>query len=1021
MKNFIKSIIAVATLLLCSTNTWAGSFVVPIIQVDGQANEAGGTVTIDKPEATAGETVTITAKPNDGYYLDPANVTVIKTIDGAFAQTRDATLSTPLTVTHASGDDITGEATFTFVMPDTGKDGVLYGAEVTVNFQTRTDISTATVTADGTFAYTGDPIVPETITVKLGSSTLTETTDYSLLIENNTNPGKATIIATGVGKYTGSATGEFTIDKAEATLKYSKETAEVTLQAEFEAPTLTVTPEGLEGITYSSSNTSAATIAEDGKVTIVGAGETTITAAFAGDEHYKEAEASYVLTVNKIATELKYSKETAEATLGAEFEAPILTKSPETLEGVEFTSSNEAAATVDKNTGAVTLVGVGETTIKAAFAGSDTYEASEASYVLTVSKAKAELKFSKETATATMNAEFEAPTLTKTPEDLQGVEFTSSNEAAATVDKNTGAVTLVGAGETTIKAAFAGSTVYEAAEASYVLTVSKAKTELKFSAATAQATMNAEFQAPTLTKSPENLEGVEFTSSNTAAATVDKNTGAVTLVGAGETTIKAAFAGSTVYEASEASYTLTVNRAAGEGYLLWVNDTQVTSDNAEDVLGHKTDSSKPYYIYNKDKKQLYMDNDQTRTTVIESRMPELTVYIKDANKIKRIFFNNTGDTSNKGNLTFTTNGNFPGKLIIANPTKGESAIKGFSNISYNWDLTAIEPDGSYYDTTTLEMKYKNEMEATVIADTITIGEAIVPITEKRAITFEESQLVEKDEDGKVKKDESGNPIKANLSNYSYAPSSTTGEPEKNVIHISLNSANISDDAGGFDIENGVGGIYIEDTMTDEKAGQVAQDVNDNKMVPGGTLYAERYDGFTFKLIAGSGTIEIDEIVENDHEFHLIIGTNKPITLNGNNSIIRPYDGKSVRVQAEIAFNVGAPTYCFLYMVKKTAGTRGTRLGKRDKAHGKLVSVQVRSTTVIPTEPPSEATGGVIPKSDDPEPETDPTPPTPPTGIKFVNSDKMAVKSGWYTIDGQKIAEPTQRGLYIKDGRKVVIK
>ena len=452
-----------------------------------------------------------------------------------------------------------------------------------------------------------------------------------------------------------------------------------------------------------------------------------------------------------------------------------------------------------------------------------------------------------------------------------------------------------------------------------------------------------------------------------------------------------------------------------------MNDTQVTSDNAEDVLGHKTDSSKPYYIYNKDKKQLYMDNDQTRTTVIESRMPELTVYIKDANKIKRIFFNNTGDASNKGNLTFTTNGNFPGKLIIANPTKGQSAIKGFSNISYNWDLTAIEPDGSYYDTTTLEMKYKDYNESIVIADTITIGEAIVPITEKKAITFEESQLVEKDEDGKVKKDESGNPIKANLSNYSYAPSSTTGEPEKNVIHISLNSANISDDAGGFDIENGVGGIYIEDTMTDEKAGQVAQDVNDNKMVPGGTLYSESYDGFTFKLIAGSGTIEIDEIVENTHEFHLIIGTNKPITLNEYNSIIRPYDGKSVRVQAEIAFNVGAPTYCFLYMVKKTAGTRGTRLGKRDKAHGKLVSVQVRSTTVIPTEPPSEATGGVMDEKDDPEVETVPGPPTPPTGIKFVNSDKMAVKSGWYTIDGQKIAEPTQRGLYIKDGRKVVIK
>ena len=1030
MKLRTKSIITLVTMLLLGLGeAWAKGAVTVIIQQNGTQitvgsdgnggwTSAAGTIKVLEPSDGK---VTIEATPKEGFYITAADITYLKTIDGGKAQTRDPGVETAQPVTAIDVTDPTGTTTYSFPYEESAE----FDYEITANFKSLIDIKTATVTlAETTFKYTGEEIKPTVSSVVLDGTTIAseyyEVSYFDNVIPHNASDDMAPTVFIKAIKvpYTGDVTKTFTITKATPTLKYSKETATATLNAEFEAPTLTVTPEGLQGITYSSSNTNAATIAEDGKVTIVGAGETIIKATFAGNETYEAAEASYTLTVSKIATELKFSKETATATMNAEFEAPTLTKTPENLEGVEFTSSNTAAATVDKNTGAVTLVGGGETTIKAAFAGSDTYEAAEASYVLTVSKAKTELKFSKETATATMNAEFEAPTLTKTPEDLQGVEYTSSNTAAATVDKNTGAVTLVGGGETTIKAAFAGSDTYEASEASYVLTVSKAKTELKFSAATAQATMNAEFQAPTLTKSPENLEGVEFTSSNTAAATVDKNTGAVTLVGAGETTIKAAFAGSTVYEASEASYTLTVNRAAGEGYLLWVNDTQVTSDNAEDVLGHKTDSSKPYYIYNKDKKQLYMDNDQTRTTVIESRMPELTVYIKDANKIKRIFFNNTGDASNKGNLTFTTNGNFPGKLIIANPTKGESAIKGFSNISYNWDLTAIEPDGSYYDTTTLEMKYKKETEAIVIADTITIGEAIVPITEKKAITFEESQLVEKDEDGKVKKDESGNPIKANLSNYSYAPSSTTGEPEKNVIHISLNSANIGDDAGGFDIENGVGGIYIEDTMTDEKAGQVAQDVNDNKIVPGGTLYAERYDGFTFKLIAGSGTIEIDEIVENDHEFHLIIGTNKPITLNGNNSIIRPYDGKSVRVQAEIAFNVGAPTYCYLYMVKKTAGTRGTRLGKRDKAHGKLVSVQVRSTTVIPTEPPSEATGGVIPKSDDPEPETDPT---PPTGIREVKSDKMAVKSGWYTIDGQKIAEPTQRGLYIKDGRKVVIK
>ena len=646
------------------------------------------------------------------------------------------------------------------------------------------------------------------------------------------------------------------------------------------------------------------------------------------------------------------------------------------------------------------------------------------SEVISITPGTGSISFAEASVSKTVGDEPFTNALTNTGD--AAVTYESSETNVATVDAN-GQVSIVGAGETTITATVGDGInyIYEDKTATFTLTV-EAQEEpepVEPTLGWVDANQNPvdavtvifgdDYSAlPTLLKT-EGLE-VTYNSSETSVATVDEN-GAVKIITAGTTTIKAAFAGSTVYEASEASYTLTVNRAAGEGYLLWVNDTQVTSDNAEDVLGHKTDSSKPYYIYNKDKKQLYMDNDQTRTTVIESRMPELTVYIKDANKIKRIFFNNTGDASNKGNLTFTTNGNFPGKLIIANPTKGESAIKGFSNISYNWDLTSIEPDGSYYDTTTLEMKYKDNNEAIVVADTITIGEAIVPITEKKAIRFEETQLVEKDEDGEPERDEYGNFIPANLSNYSYAPASTTEKPEKNVIHISLNPANIGPDAGGFDIENGVGGIYIEDTMTDEKAGQVAQDVNDNKIVPGGTLFAESYDGFTFKVIAGSGTIEIDEIVENDHEFHLIIGTGKPITLNENNSTITTYDDNSVRVQAEIAFNVGAPTYCFLYMVKKTAGAR-TRMGKRERAYGKLVSIQVMATTVIPTDPPSEASGGILDEDDDPEVEI-------VSGIREVKSGDMKSEkfnNRWYTLDGRPLqSKPTKAGIYLFNQKKVL--
>jgi len=63
----------------------------------------------------------------------------------------------------------------------------------------------------------------------------------------------------------------------------------------FTAPTLT---EGnATGITYESTNTEVATISNAGVVSIVGPGETTIKAIFAGDTNYKPQTVSYTLTV----------------------------------------------------------------------------------------------------------------------------------------------------------------------------------------------------------------------------------------------------------------------------------------------------------------------------------------------------------------------------------------------------------------------------------------------------------------------------------------------------------------------------------------------------------------------------------------------------------------------------------------------------------------------------------------------------------------------------------------------------
>ena len=83
----------------------------------------------------------------------------------------------------------------------------------------------------------------------------------------------------------------------------------------------------------------------------------------------------------------------------------------------------------------------------------------------------------------------------------------------------------------------------------------KSNRELAFSSASVEIQLGEEFEAPTLSG---NKEGVVYTSSNTAVATVDSETGAVTLLGAGETTITATAPETETLLAGSASYTLTV-------------------------------------------------------------------------------------------------------------------------------------------------------------------------------------------------------------------------------------------------------------------------------------------------------------------------------------------------------------------------------------------------------------------------------------------------------------------------------
>ena len=87
----------------------------------------------------------------------------------------------------------------------------------------------------------------------------------------------------------------------------------------------------------------------------------------------------------KTPTQLSWSAPTATVDLASEVkEFPTLTKDPASITGITYTSSNADVATVNEASGEITLVACGQTTIKAAYAGDDTYASSSATYTLRV-------------------------------------------------------------------------------------------------------------------------------------------------------------------------------------------------------------------------------------------------------------------------------------------------------------------------------------------------------------------------------------------------------------------------------------------------------------------------------------------------------------------------------------------------------------------------------------------------------------------------------------------------------------
>ena len=307
---------------------------------------------------------------------------------------------------------------------------------------------------------------------------------------------------------------------------------------------------------FTSSKPDVASInATTGKVTIVGAGSTVVTAAQGAIKGFEAISVTATLVVNKDTPTIG-----AWAGVTKSFgDDPFVIKDPSSNSKGEITfdSSDDDVARINKSSGRVVLYGAGKTTITATQAATDDYVAATKTLVLTVKKGIPELGAFDNVSKTFGDADFVVAKPTSSSK--APMTFTSSDINIATINATSGSVVLVGAGTTTIMASQASNSDFVALAKTMTLEVKSAAPALGALSIDAKTYGDEEF---TIAKPSSTSPGtVSFSSSDPAVIRVTTE-GKATVVGAGSAVITAAQAASGGYSAKSVTATATVAKAA---------------------------------------------------------------------------------------------------------------------------------------------------------------------------------------------------------------------------------------------------------------------------------------------------------------------------------------------------------------------------------------------------------------------------------------------------------------------------
>ena len=288
--------------------------------------------------------------------------------------------------------------------------------------------------------------------------------------------------------------------------------------------------------------------------------------------------ATVTITINKGTDTLSFPQSIVTAALGDGAITSQVVTAASGMGTITYASDDDAVATVDANSGAVTLASAGLAKITATRAEGANYLVATATYTLIVndpSKTNDILSFAT-TVTNTLvtagdgsasvdyavNLMFtRAATSTNA---LGAVTYVSDKPTVATVDSS-GLVIIVSAGTAIITATREADETYNPSVIAYTLTVNKGTDTLSFTTTDVSATFG-DPQITTQTPVGGNGTGnITYASSDTtnAVVEVDTNSGAITIVAVGgPITITATRATDANYNTVSAMYTITVNQAA---------------------------------------------------------------------------------------------------------------------------------------------------------------------------------------------------------------------------------------------------------------------------------------------------------------------------------------------------------------------------------------------------------------------------------------------------------------------------